>query len=298
MNDQEVWTIQRLLSWTADFFQRNGSDSPRLDAEILLGETLGCKRIELYTQFDRVPDPQQLAAFRGLVKRRVAGEPVAYLVSRKEFYSLPFRVTPDVLIPRPETEQLVVEVLDGVRAHAQWRQPRIVDIGTGSGIIAATLAKHLPQAQLFASDVSPAALEVARENARSLGVAERIEFRSGNLLEPWSDSAQFHVIVSNLPYIGLAEQPQIDKSVVDYEPHLALFSTGPRGFEIIEQLAAAAPERLVAGGLLALEISPLISQEVQRILRSGVAWTDVAVRRDLAGHDRIVLAQTLGGDKG
>jgi release factor glutamine methyltransferase len=112
------------------------------------------------------------------------------------------------------------------------------------------------------------------------------------LLEPWSDSAPFHVIASNLPYIGLAELPQIDKSVADYEPHLALFSTGPHGAELIQRLAAAAPERLIAGGLLALEISPYISQEVQQILRGGDVWTDVAVRRDLAGHDRIVLAQT------
>lgn len=294
MNDQEAWTIQRLLTWTADYFQKHGSDTPRLDAEILLGETLGCKRIELYTRFDQVPQPEQLAAFRGLVKRRVAGEPVAYLVSRKEFYSLPFRVTPAVLIPRPETEQLVVEVLDWVRAQPQLTRPRILDVGTGSGILAATLAKHLPQAQIFASDVSPAALEVARENARNLGVAERIEFREGDLLQPWESAAPFQVIVANLPYIGRAERAGLDRSVREFEPAVALFSTGEQGAEIIARLIEAAPQRLAAGGLLALEISPFICEKVTACFRATAAWSPPTVRRDLAGHERIVLATTSG----
>ncbi len=239
MNDQAPWTINRLLNWTADYFQRSGSDSPRLDAEVLLSETLGCQRIDLYARFDQVPAAERLAAFRSLVRRRSAGEPVAYLVSRKEFYSLSFEVTPDVLIPRPETEQLVVEVLDAVKSQSAWDSPRILDVGTGCGIIAIAVVRHWPCAEVFASDLSQAAIEVARRNAQRLGVADKIEFRTGDLLEPWEGCEPFHVIVSNPPYIGQSERLSLDRSVVDYEPELALFSTGPTGTEIIERLAAS-----------------------------------------------------------
>ncbi|MEE9603293.1 MAG: HemK/PrmC family methyltransferase, partial [Thermoguttaceae bacterium] len=190
----EVWTVGRLLSWTADYLKGTGSDTSRLDAEVLLAESLGCRRIELYTSFHNEPDESVRTAFRELVRRRAAGTPVAYLVGHREFYSLDFRVTPDVLIPRPETELLVVTLLDLAKQRdsvnlqasgnpkASVNPPRIADVGTGSGIIAVCAAKHLPDARVTALDVSQPALEVARGNAIDHGVADSIEWVHSDLL--------------------------------------------------------------------------------------------------------------------
>ena len=190
MSSHEPWTIGRLLTWTTDYFKQHGSDSPRLDAEVLLAEARGCKRIELYTAFDEIADDQTRTAFRELVRRRAEGTPVAYLVGKREFFSLSFRVTPDVLIPRPETERSSsgCSIWQGLiskhspRGAGRVRGRRSVrakfarnslDVGTGSGIIAICAAKHLPQAQVTAIDSSPAALAVATQNAADHGVAER-----------------------------------------------------------------------------------------------------------------------------
>jgi release factor glutamine methyltransferase len=288
MNDQAPWTIHRLLNWTADYFRQGGADSPRLDAEILLSETLGCRRIDLYARFDQVPTAEHLAAFRALVRRRSAGEPVAYLVSRKEFYSLMFEVTPDVLIPRPETEQLVVETLDALRSRGDWTAPRVLDVGTGSGIIAVAVAKHHPTARLFASDLSEAALSVARRNAQRHGVEDRIEFRSGDLLEPWAGEEPLHVIVSNPPYIGLRERPGVGRTVKDFEPEIALFS-GDTGSETVERLLAQAIPRLVEGGRLIVEISPVIAPRVRQLAQQASSAALLQIKRDLAGEDRVAI---------
>ncbi len=190
MSTAAPWTVGRLLQWTADFLKQRGSDSPRLDAEILLAEALGCQRIQLYTTFDEEPGEEKRTGFRELVKQRAEGTPVAYLVGRREFYSLNFKVRAGVLIPRPETELIVVTVLDlakqlpspSGRGAGGEGFPRIADVGTGSGILAVTLAKHLPAARVAATDTSPVALEIAAENARQHGVAERIEFIKCDLL--------------------------------------------------------------------------------------------------------------------
>ena len=172
------WTIGRLLNWTADFLRERGADSPRLDAEVLLAHARGCQRIELYTAFEEPASDELRTSFRELVKQRAAGKPVAYLVGKREFFSLSFDVTPDVLIPRPETETLVVKALDLLkqRANEAAIPPRVIDVGTGSGAIAVAIAKRNKAAQVVAVDVSPAALAVARRNADKHGVAERIEF--------------------------------------------------------------------------------------------------------------------------
>src|SRR5262245_4947541 len=177
MSDAERWTIGRLLQWTTDYLKKSGSPSPRLDAEVLLSDARGCQRIQLYTAFDEDPGETVRNRFRELVKRRAAGEPVAYLVGRREFYSLTFHVTPDVLIPRPETEFVVLGVLDAIQQLGSLDRPvQIADVGTGSGAIAISVAKHAPGCQVTATDISPAALAVAQQNAKQHEVADRINF--------------------------------------------------------------------------------------------------------------------------
>ena len=220
----ETWTIGRLLAFTADYLKQHGSDTPRLDTEVLLAAARGCQRIQLYTAFDEAADDRTRQTFREWVRRRAEGTPVAYLVGYREFYSLRFRVTPDVLIPRPETELLVVRLLDlakgrpagsgsermgtgsepataGAKGESNRevpvpilsRAPTIIDVGTGSGIIAICAAKQLPQARITAIDISPAAIAVARANAVEHGVAERIEWITGDLLSRRAESAiRFH----------------------------------------------------------------------------------------------------------
>src|SRR5437870_2051637 len=169
----ELWTVLRLLTWTTDYLKSHGSESPRLDAEVLLAHARGCERIMLYAAFDEVVSDDVRTKFRELVKRRAEGVPVAYLVGKREFYSLSFRVTPEVLIPRPETEFVVVATLDALK---EIQHPLVADVGTGSGAIAVAIAKHAPHARVVGIDINFAALAVARENAANHQVAERIEF--------------------------------------------------------------------------------------------------------------------------
>jgi len=202
MSSTETWTVGRLLQWTTDYLKSHGADSPRLDTEVLLAEALGCRRIDLYTAFEDVPGQGPRAAFRELVRRRAEGTPVAYLVGRREFYSLSFRVTPAVLIPRPETELLVGALLDLARGRSAAAPVTIADVGTGSGIIAICAAKHLAGCRVTAIDISPAALEVARGNAAEHGVAERIEFLQSDLLTAVPAGRQFDFIVFFFNYLA------------------------------------------------------------------------------------------------
>ena len=294
MPDADPWTIGRLLAWTTKFLGERGASSPRLDAEVLLAEARGCRRIELYTAFDEAPPEATRAAFRDLVRRRGEGMPVAYLVGQREFYSLPFRVSPDVLIPRPETEFLVVALLDYLKARpAAAPPPRIADVGTGSGIVAVCAARGAPNARVTAVDVSPAALAVARENAAAHGVAERIEFLESDLFAAAPAERQFDFVVSNPPYVTSAEWAGLAKDVRDYEPRLAL-EAGPRGTEIIARLAPQAAERLLPGGRLLLEVSPTIEPAVAALLSAAGTWQLEPTVKDLAGHPRVVRAVKRG----
>ncbi|HBO42495.1 MAG TPA: peptide chain release factor N(5)-glutamine methyltransferase [Planctomycetaceae bacterium] len=291
MSQTETWTVGRLLSWTNDYFAKRGADSPRLDAEILLAEALGCRRIDLYARFDDVPDDTRRARFREMVCRRAEHAPVAYLVGHREFYSLSFRVTPDVLIPRPETELLVVAALDRLKARGNGEEPASVcDVGTGSGAIAVTLAKHLPSARLTAVDLSAAALAVARENARSHGVADRIEFVESDLFAALPPEARFDLIVSNPPYVSESEWADLSPEVRDHEPRIALVA-GPRGTEIIERLLAEAAARLKPGGYLIVEISPMIHEAVCSLVESSGTFASPETIKDLARLPRIVCAR-------
>jgi release factor glutamine methyltransferase len=286
MSSPEVWTVGRLLQWTTDYLKTHGSDSPRLDAEVLLAEALGCQRIGLYTAFEDVPADGPRTAFRDLVRRRAEGTPVAYLVGRREFYSLMFRVTPDVLIPRPETELLVVALLDLARGKTD---ATIADVGTGSGIIAVCAAKHLPKCRVTAIDVSPAALAVARGNAAAHAVAERIESVESDLFAAVPAERKFDAVVSNPPYVTAAEMDGLARDVRKFEPRVALLG-GPRGTEVIERLIPQAAERLKPGGHLLIEISPTIHHAALALLAADARLEPQPTIKDLARLPRVARA--------
>lgn len=286
MSDDQ-WTVGRLLTWTAGWLGEKGSDSPRLDAEVLLAHVRGCQRILLYATFDDVVPDDQRSRFRELVKRRAAGEPVAYLVGSREFFSLPFTVSPAVLVPRPETEGLVVRGIDLVKSA---QAPRIVDVGTGSGAIAVALAKQLPQATLAATDISAVALEVARSNAARHGVAERIVFVESDLLASPRLAGPWNLIVSNPPYVREDEFVNLPRDVREYEPRAALVA-GPRGVEVIERLAAEAAGRLEPGGWLLIEAGPTVAAAVEAILAGTPGLIPEPTLKDLAGLPRIFQAR-------
>lgn len=289
MAQNETWTVGRLLGWTAEYLGRHGSDSPRLDAEVLLAHALGCPRIGLYTSFETEPEEARRAAFRELVRRRAEGEPVAYLVGHKEFYSLEFRVTPDVLIPRPETEHVIVTLLDLLRDRA-GEGLALCDVGTGSGIIAVVAAKHLPQAHVTAVDTSVAALLVAGENARRHGVAERITFFQSDLLGAILPEQTFDLVASNPPYVSRTELAALAPEVREHEPETALLA-GDRGTEVIERLLPQAAERLAPGGHLVVEISPMIHTAVLELFASQPQFAEPQTVKDLARLPRVVWAR-------
>ena len=283
----DVWTVGRLLTWTTDWLTTKGSESARLDAEVLLAHVRGCQRILLYTAFDTPVSDAERARFRELVKRRGEGEPVAYLVGNREFFSLPFAVSPAVLVPRPETEGLVVRVIDLCKPLPA---ARIIDVGTGSGAIAVTLAKHLPRARLAATDISPAALAVARENAGRHGVADRIEFLECDLLSAPSVAGPWDVIVSNPPYVRDDEFDGLPRDVRLHEPKGALVA-GPTGVEVVARLAADAVGALATGGWLIVEIGPAVAVAAERGLAAGPGLAPGPTLPDMAGLPRIVQAR-------
>lgn len=292
MAETEVWTIGRLLAWTTDYLERHGSESPRLDAEVLLATAKGCRRIDLYTAFEEVASDEVRAKFRAMVRERAEGTPVAYLVGRREFFSLSFRVTPAVLIPRPETEDLVVRMLDLAKEFPSECPLRVCDVGTGSGILAICAAKHLPRAEITAVDISNEALQVAEDNARRLGFSDRIRFVQSDLMEALSPQDPFHLICSNPPYVSEEEFTRLPRDVRDHEPYQALVA-GPRGTEVIARLVPQAAERLVPGGWLLVEISPMIREEVAAILEGEPSLQPGPMLKDSARRWRIAQARRI-----
>ena len=284
----EPWTVLRLLEWTTDFFRKRGSESPRLDAEVLLAHARGCSRVELYTAFAEVPGEEQLVAFREMVRRRGEGMPVAQLVGYREFYSLRLRVTEDTLIPRPETEHVVVEALDCAAAmNLQGRVLQVADLGTGSGAIAIALAKHLLHAHITAVDRSEAALEIARWNAQQLHVDEQIDFLTSDLFGSVDQPELFDLVCSNPPYVTEKEYRELSETVRHYEPIEALVS-GPTGTEVIERILQETPDRLRPGGRLIIELSPMIAEKCVSLATASDAFEDLRFVKDLAGHRRVL----------
>jgi release factor glutamine methyltransferase len=281
------------LQWTTGHFRERGVENPRLDAEVLLAHARKCERIDLYASFGDDADDALRARFRELVRRRTEGVPVAYLVGHREFYSLSFLVTKDVLIPRPETELLVVTLLDIAKLRPSNQTLHIADVGTGSGNIAVSIARHLPNAAVTAVDSSPAALDVASRNAQRHGVADRITFLQSDLLAEIEAEATWDFIVSNPPYVSQAEFEALPREIKEHEPRSALVA-GPTGTEVIERLTMESQIRLKDGGRLLFETSPMIADACQGLLSGAAGWTDVVVIRDLSGLARVVCATKNG----
>jgi len=293
----KIWTLGSLLEWTTDFFTRKSIDDARLSAELLLAHVLGSTRMMLYTQYERLPNESQLAAFRDLVRQRSENVPVAYLIGRAWFFSLEFAVTRDVLIPRPDTETLVEQIITRVRQTPGWESPAIFDLCTGSGCIAIALAKNLPAATLIATDSSVKALEVAQQNAATHNVADRITFFHGDLFEPATARGEvpprkFHIIASNPPYIPTAAVADLPPTVRDHEPRAAL-DGGPDGMAFHRRIVAEAKPFLEPKGLLAMEIQFDQSIEVQAIMATGGYLENIRMIRDAAGHPRCVLGNAV-----
>ncbi len=275
----ETWTVLRILEWTSDYFRQQGIESSRLDAELLLAETLDLDRVGLYLHYDRPLDRNELTAYRALVKRRAGREPVAYILGRVEFWSLPFRVTPDVLIPRPDTEVLIEEALQHIEGEC-----RILDIGLGSGAIAIALAHEKKDAAVAGIDISPQAVAIAGENARRNGVADRVDFSLGNL-EDFS-GGPYDLIVSNPPYIPHADLQNLMPDVRDYEPAAAL-DGGTDGFEAYRAILGQAPGELAKGGRLLVEVG-LGQADAVRQLFAAAGLADIRIRNDYGGIPRVV----------
>jgi release factor glutamine methyltransferase len=282
------WTIGGLLDWTARFLAQKGAEFPRLDTEVLLAHTLDCRRIDLYGARHGEIAPEAIRRqFKELIRRRLEGCPVAYLVGRKEFFSLVFEVSPAVLVPRPDTELAVVECLNLARKIAA---PRVLDIGTGSGNIAVAVARLHTGASITATDLSAEAVAVAERNAGRNGVAARIRFLQGDLFEPIPTGEQFDFIVSNPPYIARSDLDRLPVGVRAYEPRLAL-DGGPDGFAVFDRLVAQARTFLVPGGYLILEIGSPQEKPARERITSYSEYELAETVHDHSGHPRVLKAR-------
>jgi release factor glutamine methyltransferase len=266
----------------AQLLAERGIENARLEAELLLAHVLGIRRLDLYLQFERPMQENELERFRAVVRRRLKREPLQYIVGHTQFRALDLKVDRRALIPRPETEILVGVVLDFVGDAPA----RIIDIGTGTGAIALSLAKEAPQCSVVATDVSADAAELARENALANGMD--LDVRVGDL---WVAAPQgcFDVAVSNPPYIAETERPELQPEVRDFEPGGALFA-GDDGLTVLRALITDAPARLNAGGLLALEIGSTQAAAVVALIEATSSFENIRVVRDLSGRERIVTA--------
>jgi release factor glutamine methyltransferase len=293
MADGGIWTVRRLLEWTTGYFTRKNVDQPRLAAELLLGHVLQLPRIKLYTDYERVLTDAQLAVFRPLVQRAAEDEPIAYLTGRAHFFNLEFDVTRDVLIPRPDTETLVENVMQFVRNQAGMEAPRVLDLCTGSGCIAAAVAHHIKSAVVTATEISPAAAAIARKNIDRLGLTGRVLIEEGDLFEPLNhmvDVRPFDLILSNPPYIPTAQIETLDRSVKDYEPLQAL-DGGLDGLVIHRRILDQSPDRLVPGGRVFLEIAFDQGELATKVAQEYPAFEDVRVLKDYGGRDRVLTAR-------
>ena len=288
----DVWTVLRMILWSADYLGGKGVATARLDAEHLLAHVVGVSRLQLYLDFERPLTPAELAGFRPLLKRRAAREPLQYILGRQPFRELDLEVTPDVLIPRPETEALVGEVLAWAGARGR-SDLTALDVGTGSGAIALSLAIEGAFASVLATDVAEPALEVARRNRATAGLDDRVELRHGRLFEPLAPGERFDVVVSNPPYVAEVEADTLEPEVVRWEPRLALFA-GADGLDVLRSLVTGAGEALRPGGLLALEVGAGQTVAVARVAEDTGWYAGVSIRRDYAGKERFVLAESGG----
>jgi release factor glutamine methyltransferase len=275
-------TVLEVLQSTAAYFKKRNVESPRLNAEHLIAHSLGKKRIELYLEFERPLGESELAPLRELVRRRGQGEPLQHLLGTVEFGGDVFLTDTRALIPRPETEQLVEYLCD-----FSWpKNPHMLDVGTGSGVIALSLAARFPDAEIHAVDLSQDALDLARENAERLGALERIRLSQGHLLE--GIDGEYDLIVANLPYVATSEALQLAREV-QHDPAIALYG-GAQGDELIRELIGTAPPHLRPGGWLALEIGHDQSTRLVRFLEEK-NYHDITAKKDYAGNPRFLFAR-------
>ena len=318
----EIWTIGRILKWTESFFKEKGIESPRLDAEVLLGHILKKERIYLYVHFDEPLQPTELAAYREAIKQRVQRVPVAYIIGTREFMGLPFQVTEDTLVPRPDTEILVQAAIErlkeksGGEAGAPTEEPadaaesetngtathpvRFADIGTGTGAICLSVLKYLPSATADTVDISAPARKVAEANAAALGLTERVTFYTGDLLTPLCEAQEraaedgtgdmrYDAILSNPPYIPDADIEQLAPEVRCKEPRTAL-AGGPDGLAFYRRLVKDSPALLKDDGFLAVEVGILQAQAVAQMAKDSGAFARTEILKDYGGIERVVVA--------
>ncbi|MGD0586151.1 MAG: peptide chain release factor N(5)-glutamine methyltransferase [Oryzomonas sp.] len=282
MTHQETWTTLKVLTWTKEYLSAKGIENARLEAEWLLCTVTGLDRVGLYLNFDKPLNDGELASFRALVARRARREPLQHILGTQEFYGLEFEVSPDVLIPRHDTETLVTEAL-ARRPEAR----SVLDIGTGSGCIAVALARHLSDAAVTAVDISPSALAVARRNAGRNGVA--VEFLTGSLLDPVA-GRHFDLIVSNPPYIPSTDIDGLEPEVRDFDPRCAL-DGGVDGLDVYRTLIPAVPEHLNPAGWLLVEVGVGQAPAVMELFRKGTDYDPPVTACDPGGIERVVGAQ-------
>lgn len=286
---REIWTTASLLTWLGEAFSKAGIDSPRLIAEMLMAHVLRCDRLRLYTEADRPATADERDRLRALVARALRHEPVQYLVGEGWFYGMPFTVDRRVLIPRPSTATIVDAFLTWARARPAEAPIRFADIGTGSGCLAITILKQLPNSRAVATDISGDAIAVATANAARHRVADRIEFREGDLLTPLGSGAPFDAVVSNPPYIPDHEWDAVEPNVKDHEPTTAL-RAGPDGLQFVRPLIAQAPALLAPSGLLAIEIAESTADAVLTLAHANTLLTDHAIHCDEDGLKRVLIA--------
>jgi len=277
-------TVLEVLQSTTGYFQKRNIDSPRLNAEHLLAHVLGRKRMELYLDFERAVRESELAPLRELVKRRGLGEPLQHLLGTVEFCGRSFRCDKRALVPRPETEQLVELLISHLKSEISYS--RMIDVGTGSGVIALTLAAEFPKTEVIAADISEDALMLARENAERLDLVDRVRFLRNNLLEGLQPG--FDVIVANLPYVSTEDRANLSREVL-HDPEVALFA-GARGDELMRQLIAQAPSWLEPGGMLAMEIGIGQSEALVAALAEK-NYRDISTEKDYSGVIRFLFAR-------
>jgi release factor glutamine methyltransferase len=282
------WTILKLLGWTTSYFNSHNIDSPRIDAEVLLAHVLDVERIDLYTRHDQPLSASELSRFKKLIRRRALREPVAYITRSKEFWSRDLTVTPDVLIPRPETELLVERALEILSRMAATEKRNILDLGTGSGAVVIALASVQPHHLYVASDISANAIQVARQNAQRHGLDPVIRFLVGDWLRPFKpDDSRFDLIVSNPPYIQRGLIDGLQPEIVKFEPRRAL-DGGENGLRCLERIISEAHRHLTESGTLLLEIGYDQREAIADIAARRKWYGQPEFYKDYAGHDRVV----------
>ena len=287
-SDSTQWTIIKLLNWAATYLKTHNIDSPRATGEILLAHALKCERIALYLNYDQPLIGDELQVFKTLIQRRIRREPVAYILGVKEFWSLEFEVTREVLIPRPETECLVETALDILSGHAPSQPWRILDMGTGSGAIIIALAVEQPRHTYFASDRSIPAVKVARRNARRHNCGERIHYFNADWLTPLKrEKSAFNMIISNPPYIPTGVIAGLQPEINSYEPTAALDGSGD-GLKCFKDIIGAAHRYLEPDGVLLLEIGHDQSDDVRRLAGDSGHYRDFKCTNDYSGYNRVV----------